>query len=141
MRIETTSNPSGKNWKDYKAENAEIKRASQINNDIYSLLLKAKYGNCSAIKKLLEYTLPDFADFANAEFAIKLWEEGQKMLDKASDIYTDGAGKLSDLSKKAAEHSVFENAKGNLTEAEGQREVNAIVDDLECSINYRRSNS
>ena len=118
--------------KDYKAENAEVQRASQENNYIYSLLKKAESGSCSAIKKLLGYSMINFNP--DVEFAAKLMEEAKEMLNKAYDIYTDGAGQLSNRSLNAAEHAVVKDDHGCLTQNEKQNKVNTIVDDMESSI-------
>ena len=128
MTIEkTTSNPV--ETRNYKAENAEIKRASQENNFIYSLMKKAENGSSNAIKKLLEYSMSNFNP--DVEFAANLMQEAQEMLTKASEIYTNGAGKLSDLSLDTIKESILENDYNKLTDTEKQQKFNEEVCEIE----------
>ena len=117
---------------DYKAEDAEIKRASQENNYIYSLMKKAESGSCNAIKKLLGYSMINFSP--DVEFAAKLMEEAREMITKAYDIYTNGAGELSDISINAAKQSTIQNSDRSMTDEEKQQAYNKTINDMQCSI-------
>ena len=117
--------------KDYKKEDAEIKRASQENNYIYSLLKKAQNGSCGAIKKLLEHSLINFNP--NVEFAAKLMEEAGEMLSEAISTYTDSKGSLSDTTLKTAQETVLNDSNGKMSDMEMAQEYNNLVSDLEIS--------
>ena len=117
--------------KDYKKEDAEIKRASQENNFIYSLLKKAEDGNCNAIKKLLGYSLINFNP--NVEFAAKLMDEAGEMLTKALNTFTNGAGELNDNALNAAQEAVLNDNHGEKTDMEMAQEYNDLVSDMELS--------
>ena len=132
MEIEVSKQNSSE-IKNYKAEDAEIKRASQENNYIYCLLKKAEGGNCNAIKKLLGYSMINFNP--DVEFAANLMNEAREMLDEAYDIYTNGCGKLSDRSINAAKGAVVENNVNNpISKDKEEKEINATLSDLEGSI-------
>ena len=126
---EVTSKPI--EARNYKAENAEIKRASQENNYIYSLLKKAQNGSCSAIKKLLEHSMINFNP--NVEFAAKLMDEASEMLNEALSIYTDGSGDLSDNALNMAQEAVLNDNHGEKTDIEMAQEYNNLVNDMELS--------
>lgn len=111
-----------------KAQDAEIKRASQQANDIYRLQLQARDGNCNAIEKLINY---DFKNFhLDCDFAQTLQEEASQLLAKQLELYTTSTGTLSDLSINAAKEQVTKDCEGK-TEVEQAQEYNALISEME----------
>ncbi len=121
---------------DMKAEDAEIKRASQQNNDIYRLQLKAHHGDCNAIKKLINYSFNNFN--LDSSFANQLTKEANEMLEEARAIYTTSCGKLSDDSINAAKIQIENNNHGEKSDMEMAQEYNNLIADMElgCSRIY-----
>ena len=112
-----------------KNQDIEQKRASQRNLEIYSLALKAKDGDCAAIKKLLNYNFKSFN--LSDSFAQKLDQEACEMLQEQIDLYTDQDGVLSDDGQKAALEEVQRNYEFN-NEAEEQEQVDELMDKMTC---------
>ena len=112
-----------------KAEDAEIKRASQQNNEIYRLQLQAKGGSCSAIKKLINYNFKNFN--LDSDFANQLTQDASEMLSKQLEIYTTSCGELSDNSINAAKSQIENNNHGEKTDIEMAEEYNNLIADME----------
>lgn len=112
-----------------KEEDAEIKRASQQNNEIYRLQLQAKNGNCLAIKKLINYNFKNFN--LDSEFANQLTQEASEMLSKQLELYTTSCGELSDNSLNAAKAQIASNNHGEKTDIEMAEEYNNLISDME----------
>ena len=56
------------------------------------------------------------------------------MLNEGYEICTNGAGQLSDFSLNAAKETVNQNDKKYISQAEKQRDVDTIIDEMKCSI-------
>ena len=111
-----------------RAEDEEHKRALQENNYIYRLTLRAKDGDCNAIKKLLSYNPVSF-DTTNP-IASKLLDEAKEMLSTAIGEYTDNAGKLSDYAINAARAQIENNSYGEKTDYERAQEFQNLLSDM-----------
>ncbi len=112
-----------------KQRDIEQKRASQRNHEIYCLSLKAKDGDCSAIKKLINYSFKAFN--LSDSFAQKLDKEAGEMLDEQVKMYMETDGVLTDNGQKAALEEVQKNYKCQ-NEAEEEQQVNDLMDKMTC---------
>ena len=114
-----------------KAQDYEIKRASQQNNDIYRLQLQARHGNCGAIKKLINYNFKNFN--LDSDFANKLTQEAQQILSEQQEIYTTSCGELSDVSTKFAQEQIQNESHGKKSDMEMAQEYNNLIADMQLS--------
>lgn len=112
-----------------KKQDAEQKRASQRNLEIYALALRAKDGDCSAIKKLINYNFKSF-DLSDS-FAQKIDEEASEMLSEQIELYMESDGALSDNGQQAALEEVQRNYEYR-NEAEEEEQVNNLMDKMIC---------
>lgn len=116
---------------DMKKEDIEQKRVSQRYHYIYRLSLKAKDGDCSAIKKLLNYNFENFS--LDSSYAQKLNSEAGEMLSEQQNLYSDSAGELTDNAQKAALEEVQKNNEYK-NEAEREEQVDELMDRMTCGL-------
>ncbi len=114
-----------------KKEDIEQKRASQRYHNIYRLSLKAKHGDCSAIKKLINYNFENFS--LDSSYAQKLNSEAGEMLSEQQNLYSDSAGELTDNAQKAALEEVQKNNEYK-NETEREEQVNELMDRMTCGL-------
>ena len=114
--------------KDYKKENAEIKRASQYENNLYSLMRQIEHHDTNAIIKAKRLKMLNFTP--EAEFAMKLMDEAGEYIAKINEMCYDSSGQLSNYSLKVAEETIA-NDNNIKTDTERAQAYNDLIVDME----------
>jgi len=128
MAIEkVTTNPV--KAKDYKAENAEIKRASQYELDLYSLMKRIERHDPSAIIQAKNLKSLNFSP--ETEFAAKLMQEAQEYTEKINDLCYDSSGELSNYSIQVAKETISQDSYNDMTDTERAEAYNDLISDME----------
>lgn len=114
-----------------KAQDWEYTRALQDSNYIYRLGLKAKSGDCNAIKKILGYVCVTFSAFCS--LASNLLSKNSQMLQELQSTYRE-KGMLTNTTKKAVSDSISNNRNNSdKNEYELAQEYNDTIKDLELA--------